>query len=956
LAALLVLPLAVFAAPAFSGHQVLLGDDITQNYPLRAFVGSQIRHGHLPLFDPYIWSGAPLLGGWNAGAAYPFTLLFAVLPASAAWTSNLLLTWWVAGIGCFAFLRMSRLAAIPSFLGALSFSFAGAMTAQVVHFGLVAGMSWVPVALLALLQLSRSITDPTARADARGMLRSRAGWTALLAVAGAMAILAGEPRAIADFGVIVAIYALWRGLRLGRSAGRFFIWVVLGLGLGVLLGVVQWLPGIDAISTSQRASSNAYLFSSGSLPNRWLLLMFVPDLLGGSGSLGQPPFLASYNLTEVTGYVGVMPLVASLALLGRLRIRRPPPEWLVWEITALVGILLALGGNTPLWHLLIRVPLFGSQRLQSRNILVADMGFAFLLAYWSDAWLADRTRGTAPVPLTGETRAAGAAWSASPTAQPPPVAELPRARPLAEPAREGETATRVLGAVAALSVLSTVAIGMAWGAGFLQWMGVSAQAATEAGGLRWWFLPFGVLGLGATALILRGHRLGTRLRAQLLVGFVVIDLIVFTLMAVASWTPNLGGSSGRTTTASANAKAASPGASVSTPLTRISAAAYTGSGRFAIYDPNLLDPKGLNVIGAPDLNATRAVASMQGYGSIVDGTYASSTGSHEPTGLGQDVLDPRAIGNGTLDQLDTTVLFAPRDYFIVSPVSDPAAPDLVAGERRLAPYGRAIWYLGEDLAVSTIVAPDAKASEDLASGLRFGLLTSTGDTLWAPRATLDGAHFLHVAFDHPEGAVAIVAQAGMTPAGLGSPSLTSADGTYYVADGQLQAAVVPPRWVFDEFDGSFAVFADRFARPALTLRGPGYASIRAIAGPAFAPSAAAVSSTQGVEVIRAEAAIPGWTARWRPQTGSPLALAVHRVGLVQGVKVPAGRGVLTWSYSPPGWTVGWVLSVGGLTALVALLLLASLRTGRMTVEAAEPLEPPRSPRRRRHAPSKPPHE
>ena len=62
--------------------------------------------------------------------------------------------------------------------------------------------------------------------------------------------------------------------------------------------------------------------------------MFVPDLLGGSGSLGQPSFLASDNLTEVTGYVGLMPLVASLALLGRLRIRRPLPEWLVWELTA----------------------------------------------------------------------------------------------------------------------------------------------------------------------------------------------------------------------------------------------------------------------------------------------------------------------------------------------------------------------------------------------------------------------------------------------------------------------------------------------------------------------------------------------------------------------------------------------------------------------------------------------
>ena len=56
--------------------------------------------------DPYIWSGAPLLAGWNAGAAYPLTLLFAVAPPVAAWTLNMILTWVIAGLGMFAFLRV----------------------------------------------------------------------------------------------------------------------------------------------------------------------------------------------------------------------------------------------------------------------------------------------------------------------------------------------------------------------------------------------------------------------------------------------------------------------------------------------------------------------------------------------------------------------------------------------------------------------------------------------------------------------------------------------------------------------------------------------------------------------------------------------------------------------------------------------------------------------------------
>ena len=157
------------------------------------------------------------------------------------------------------------------------------------------------------------------------------------------------------------------------------------------------LPGLAAISTSQRAASSFALYNSGSLSPRWLLLTLVPDLLGGSGSFGQPAFFATYQLAEVTSYIGILPLVAALALLARVRLRRPAPEWLVWHLVALVGIVLALGGSTPLGHLLAHLPLLGSQRLQSRNILVADTALAVLLAYWADDPLGPVSRATAGI-------------------------------------------------------------------------------------------------------------------------------------------------------------------------------------------------------------------------------------------------------------------------------------------------------------------------------------------------------------------------------------------------------------------------------------------------------------------------------------------------------------------------------------------------------------------------------
>jgi hypothetical protein len=85
-------------------------------------------------------------------------------------------------------------------------------------------------------------------------------------------------------------------------------------------------------------------------------------------------------------------------------------------------------------------------------------------------------------------------------------------------------------------------------------------------------------------------------------------------------------------------------------------------GRFVIYDPNLYDTSDLTVLQPPDLNSLSQVSSVQGYTSIVDGTYATATGSHQADGEGQDTLSPAAVSNGTLDSLDTTILLTLPQY------------------------------------------------------------------------------------------------------------------------------------------------------------------------------------------------------------------------------------------------------------------------------------------------------
>ncbi len=912
LGVLACLPLLAYALPAALGHPVWPGDDATQNFPLRVLVGQQLRTGHLPIYDPGIWSGTPLLAGWNAGAAYPFTWVFAVLPATIAWTGNLLATSWVAGIGLYAFLRANRLEPLPSALGAVSFAFAGAMDAQVVHFGLVAGVSWIPVQLLGVLRLSEAAET-----------RSRTRWCALLAVASAMTLLAGEPRAIDIALFVTGPYGLWR---LARSPGRRPVlagWVAIAVVVAGALGAVQLLPGLRAVADSQRAATTFSLYDGGSYPLNWLLVLFEPNLLGGSGSFGAPSFLGNYNLTEVTAYVGVLPWVAAAALLAQLRRHRRLPEWLVWEVVGAIGIVLALGGSTPAWHVLIHIPLFGSQRLQNRNILVTDLALAVLLAFWLDHWLGKRRSGAAGVTTSPRER-----W---------------------------------FGVVPALAVAATGVVSITWGAGMLRWLGVSRALAGQDGGLRPWFMPTVLIGAAAVVLVSLGHRVGLRRRRVLVVGLVAVDLVSFAVTSLLQVAPGSSRPGATATDTSVVAAAADPSPGTAVPVSDLGI-----PGRFAIYDPALVGGSQLRAVGAPDANLVVGGSSLQGYSSIVNGAYARATGAHGVAGDGQDVLSITAVGDGALDQLDPGALLTVPEYLVTAGSSGASGSsaaasttfpaDPAAGSRVLSAGRTARWSFGEPVDVTSVRVPVGATGNTAPPGatgntVRIGLVRPGGAVTWVDSARGPESRGTR----HATTSVTVHVHGGIRAVGLevralgtgpldehaGVPVVQSRSGVTLDVDGVLQAALSSPQWRYGGQDGPFGVFVATRPSPPLRLRPLrgrtlGRATVRRLTGPELVPSSALVSSPRGAVVVRSDAAIAGWSATWQPTGGGPpRILAVYRSGIVQAVEVPAGRGVLTWHYDGPGVRSGELAAGAGLLGLVALLAAGRRRSRRSSSVVSE---------------------
>ena len=228
--------------------------------------------------------------------------------------------------------------------------------------------------------------------------------------------------------------------------------------------------------------------------------------------------------------------------------------------------------------------------------------------------------------------------------------------------------------------------------------------------------------------------------------------------------------------------------------------------------------------------------------------------------------------------------------------------------------------------MSLVKVPDAEASRDVAAGIQIGLTTPDGSTRWFPARALTPSA-LAITVPQPVATVAVAVQTHGVPGSLGPPSVTVAGGSVLVADGQLQDALVPPHWEFAGFDGPFAVFANRFAQPPLRIealagRPLSGAWLRGSGGAPAEPAAATVYSPHGARVVRSVAAIDGWSATWQPRHGPAVALTVQRDGLVQAVDVPPGLGVVTWSYTPPGFPAGLALSLAAAALVAACFVLA----------------------------------
>src|ERR1041385_6226352 len=122
-AAVTLAPVFYFLTPILQGHVLCPDDGILQNVPFRAPAAQIIKSGYLPLWDPYIFSGMPLMAAAQPGILFPLNWFYLLLAPATATNLMVVSSYMAAGLGAYLYARRIGSSVAGSLLTGLVWQF-----------------------------------------------------------------------------------------------------------------------------------------------------------------------------------------------------------------------------------------------------------------------------------------------------------------------------------------------------------------------------------------------------------------------------------------------------------------------------------------------------------------------------------------------------------------------------------------------------------------------------------------------------------------------------------------------------------------------------------------------------------------------------------------------------------------------------------------------------------------
>ena len=329
-----------------------------------------IKNGELPLWNPYIMSGEPLLASVQPAFLYPLSIVYLIFSVDFAFNLTIVLHFFLSGV--FTFLLMKELKASDeaAAISAVAFTFGGYLLSVHNVMSTLISVAWFPAVVTLFLKSLRlrSWKYIILCAFSLYCMFAGGGLEIFIMTSGTLLLLASFPFLYQQKEVTLPL--------LQRLV--FFLMVFIFFSL---VGAVQILPFLELIPHSIRSDGISYREATiWSLAPKNLFYLFAPDIFWKG-----PKFYWTDQSWLKTIYTGFLPFFLSAFFLmekGRRRLL------VVFTITG--AFFLSLGGHNLLYPYLFEwVPVLKKIRYPVKFFFIviflvclsAGWGWDFLLKH-----------------------------------------------------------------------------------------------------------------------------------------------------------------------------------------------------------------------------------------------------------------------------------------------------------------------------------------------------------------------------------------------------------------------------------------------------------------------------------------------------------------------------------------------------------------------------------------------
>ena len=344
---LYLLMTAVFFFRFLDGREIFAYKDLSRYfYPLRSLMVEQVRAGHFPLWNPYIFCGMPLLATMQIGFFYPLTIIYYLLPFDLAFNYYIILHYFLAASFTYMLMRHYQVSRPAAFMSGMVFAFSGYLLSISNMNTTLSSVVWLPLVILwwdKMINVGEGLVPSRIGRPQGPPLHNFLIFILFLS----LMLLGGEPTIIYVTVWLLMFYTLVFSRQKLKDLG----WLGVAVVVVLLLCAAQLLPFFELVQHSDRSGMAGFAFAAmRSLPFREVINFVFPFFFGNMnqpGSYTEGLLGAVMQDWLISSYLGLFPLF--FAAVGFFRTDKR--SWF-WGGAAVTSLILAFGKYTPLYALL----------------------------------------------------------------------------------------------------------------------------------------------------------------------------------------------------------------------------------------------------------------------------------------------------------------------------------------------------------------------------------------------------------------------------------------------------------------------------------------------------------------------------------------------------------------------------------------------------------------------------